>query len=649
MRSPTTPPWYGRNRELVLSLLSGLATTAGWILESQGTSRVPWLILYVTAYAFGATDLVGHQLRGVRAGKFKFDIDLLMLIAALGAAALGAWREGALLLFLFSLGHALQHYAMGRARRAIEALRELAPTSALVLRQENGVTREEEVRIEQVVPGDIVLAKPAERLSVDGEVEEGRSSVNQASVTGESMPVEKGPGSPVYAGTVNGEGPLLIRVTAAIGDRTLDRVVRLVAEAQTARAPSQELTARFERIFVPVVLVADVLLMVVPPSIGVWTWSEAFYRGMALLVAASPCALALGTPAAVLSGIAQGARRGVLIKGGAYLEMLASLQTLAFDKTGTITKGEPEVTDVLPGAGVRDEELLSVASAVERRSQHPLARAVVVEANRRGIAIGEAKDVQSVTGRGIVGVVDGSAVEVGRLSMFTERGAEIPASLSDRVAELERRGRSTMVVRRVDGQGNDTWLGVLGVADQPRPGVRASLDALRSDGIRKLVMLTGDNAGVAKAIAEPLGFDDIRAALMPEDKVQVIEALVADGPTGMVGDGVNDAPALARATVGIAMGGAGTAAALETADVALMADDLGRLSFAIGLGRATRKVIRQNIAVSLAVIGLLIIATVTGFSGIGLTVVIHEGSTLLVVANALRLLGYGDDPSYRHR
>lgn len=646
MTTDTIQPetWYEKNRELAWSLVAGIATITGWILETQGASRGLWLSLYLAAYAFGAADMVMHQWANLRKTGFRFDIDLLMLIAAIGAAALGAWREGALLLFLFSLGHALQHYALGRARRAIEALRELAPTRAIVRREVNGVTREEELAIEQVVPGDIVVIKPAESVAVDGEVVEGRSSVNQASVTGESVPVEKAPGAAVFAGTVNGEGTLLVRVTAAIGDRTLDRVVRLVAEAQTARAPSEELTRRFERVFVPIVLIADILVMVGPPLLGLWTWSDAFYRAMALLVAASPCALALGTPAAVLSGIAQGARRGVLIKGGAHLEMLATLRILALDKTGTVTKGEPEVTDVVPFEETAVEDLVSIAAAVERRSQHPLARAVVAEAERRDVLRRDASDVQAITGRGVVGHVDGTTIEIGRVSLFTERSVEVPSSILSTVAELDVRGRSTMVVRQTAANGESAWLGVLGIADQPRPGVANSLAALRRAGIQKLVMLTGDNEGVAKAIGGQFDFDEIRAGLLPEGKVRAIEALAAEGPTGMVGDGVNDAPALARATVGIAMGGAGTAAALETADVALMADDLARLPFAIGLSKATRRVIRQNIVVSLAVIAVLIVATLTGVSSIGLAVAVHEGSTLVVVGNALRLLAYGDSP-----
>jgi len=637
--------WYPRNRELVWSLASGVLLATGWIVGRwAGAPPAVPIGFYLAAYVFGARDNVGHFLGDLRRGKFHFNIDLLMVVAAIGAAILGAWLEGALLLFLFSLGHALEHYALGRARNAIAALAELAPQTAIVVRD----GREAAVPIAEVRPVDRVVVKPAERIPVDGTVREGRSAVNQAPITGESVPVDKAPEDPVFAGSVNGDGALVVEVTAAIGDRTLDRVIRLVAEAQTQKAPTQQFTDRFERVFVPIVLVADLLLIVVPPLLGIWTWSDAFYRGMALLVAASPCALALGTPAAVLSGIAQAARRGVLIKGGAYLEVLGSIDTLALDKTGTITRGEPEVTDLRPAEGVVEDHLLAMTAAVEMRSQHPLARAIIQAAEQRGLEVPTAGELVSVTGRGIRSTIDGATVEVGRLLMFEEAGAKVPAAIGASVAELEKAGRTTVVVRQRRGtaaetapQAGDGWLGVIGVADEPRPGVRETLDRLRAVGIRRIVMLTGDNAGVGKAVGDAVGVSDVRAGLLPEDKVKAIAELARDGRVAMVGDGVNDAPALAHATVGIAMGGAGTAAALETADVALMGDDLGRLPFAIGLSRTARGVIKQNLAISLGVIVLLVVATTTGLVGIGGAVIAHEGSTLVVIANALRLLRYG--------
>lgn len=628
--TPAQGTWYARNRELAWSLIAGALTLAGWLVERSAAPSWGAIALLAGAYVFGARDNVGHLLKDIRRGHFHFNIDLLMVVAAIGAAILGQWVEGALLLFLFSLGHALEHYALGRARNAIKALAELAPQTALIRRD----GKDRETPIDQVRPGDIAIVKPGERIAIDGVVREGRSSVNQAPITGESVPVEKTVAEKVFAGSVNGDGVLVIEVSAAVGDRTLDRVIKLVAEAETQKAPTQQFTDRFERVFVPLVLVADVVLIVGPPLLGLLTWTESFYRAMALLVAASPCALALGTPAAVLAGIAQAARNGVLIKGGAHLETLGAISVFALDKTGTITKGEPEVTDVLPAADVSDASLLSTAAAVEAQSQHPLARAIVMEAEKRTVSVPAARDVQSVTGHGVRGMVDGSVVEIGRLAMFKEPGP--PESIRESVRRLEGEGKTTMVVRA--GNRQPEWLGVIGVADQPRPNVREALADLRIAGARQIVMLTGDNAGVGAAIGKAVGIDDVRAQLMPEDKVTAIKQLTSQGKVAMVGDGVNDAPALAHATVGIAMGGAGTAAALETADVALMGDRLEHLAFAVRLSRQARSIIRQNLYISLAVIALLSITTVAGLARIGVAVVVHEGSTLVVIANALRLL-----------
>lgn len=630
---PEEAGWYARNKELVWSLIAGALLATAWAGETWlGLSRAVAIGLFVLSYVFGGFDLVRHWFGSLRKGRVTFDIDLLMLLAAIGAAVLGEWAEGAFLLFLFSLAHALEHYALDRARGAIRALADLAPPTARVLRGDQTL----EVAVEEVGAGETVVVRPAERIPVDGEVRSGRSVVNQAPITGESVPVEKGPGDEVFAGTINGEGALQVSTTRVAGDRTLDRVVQLVEEAQTQKAPTQRFTERFERVFVPTVLVADLLLIVLPPLLGFWTWELSFYRGMALLVASSPCALALGTPAAVLAGIAQAARNGVLVKGGAHLENLGSLRAIAFDKTGTITVGEPRVTDLHPAGGVQEEELLAVAAAVERHSQHPLAEAVVRHAEERRIAIPEAGDLESLTARGVRSVVGDRLVEIGNLRLWEERGVEVAGDVRQAVETLQHAGRSTMAVRY-----GERWLGVIGVADRPRDGVRDMLERLRGLGIGTLVMLTGDNRGVGEAIGREVGLDEVKAELLPEDKVTAVRKLLAEhGQVAMIGDGINDAPALANATVGIAMGGAGTAVALETADVALMGDDLGKLPFAVGLSRQARGIIRQNLYVSLGVIALLIFATTTGFFGIGAAVLVHEGSTLVVIANALRLLGY---------
>lgn len=623
--------WYSRHKELAWSLTAIALLICAFAGDRwAGLPRIVVVLLYLCSYGFGGFDLTRHAVRSWAKGRFTFDIDLLMLVASVGAAALGQWAEGAFLLCLFSFAHALEHYALGRARNAIRALANLAPPVARVLRG----GREVEVPVEDVAKGDLVVVRPAERIPVDGNVRSGRSAVDQAPITGESLPVEKGPGEEVFAGTINGEGALEVETTRAAGDRTLDRVIELVSEAQTQKAPTQQFTDRFEAVFVPVVLVADVLLMTVPALFGFWSWQQGFYRGMGLLVAASPCALALGTPAAVLAAIAQAARNGVLIKGGVHLENLGTLRAIAFDKTGTLTVGRPEVTDLKPMPDVGQGELLGVAAAVERRSQHPLAQAVVRRAEADGLQLAEAGELESVTARGVRSTIGGERVEVGGLRLW--EGQDMPGEIRQSVDQLQAAGRSVMAVRR-----GEHWLGVIGVADRPRVDVREILGRLRALGIRPLVMLTGDNRGVGEAIGREVGIDEVKADLLPEDKVAVIKGMLATHKqVAMVGDGVNDAPALANATVGVAMGGAGTAAALETADVALMGDDLVKLPFAVGLSRAAKGVIRQNLYLSLGVIALLILATATGFSGIGPAVLVHEGSTLVVLANALRLLAY---------
>ncbi len=627
--------WFAKNRELVWSLIAGLCLLIAFCIERWlGLSRPIAIGLYLVSYAFGSFGMLRHLFAVLRQGRFAFDIDLLMLLAAIGAAALGKWAEGAFLLFLFALAHSLEHYALERARGAIRALADLAPPIARVVRS----GREVETPVDDVKVDDVVVVRPAERIPVDGVVQSGQSAVNQAPVTGESVPVEKSKGEQVFAGTINGEGALEIRTTRAVGDRTLDRVIKLVEEAQTQKAPTQLFTERFERVFVPLVLVADVLLIVVPPLMGWWAWSTSFYRGMALLVGASPCALALGTPSTVLCGIAQAARNGVLIKGGVHLENLGLIKALALDKTGTLTIGKPEVTDLVPESGVTAEELLRISAAVERRSQHPLALAIVKRAEADRLELPQAGDLESLTARGVRSSVDGQMVEIGSLRLWQLDEVAVPESIRQSLDRLKSAGRSVMAVRH--GQ---RWLGVIGIADRPRENVRATLDRIRELGVKPLVMLTGDNEGVGRAIGAEVGVDEVRADLLPEDKVRIAQELQARyGAVGMVGDGVNDAPALANATIGIAMGGAGTAAALETADVALMGDDLGKLAYGINLSRRARAIIRQNILISMIVVALLMLATATGSIGIGVAVVLHEGSTFVVIFNALRLLMFND-------
>jgi Zn2+/Cd2+-exporting ATPase len=620
------PGWLVEHRELLVSGLAGLLLLGGWGAERAGASRVLSFSLLLGAYLAGGAYPLRDAWQSVWSR--RLDIDVLMIAAAAGAAALGAWAEGAALLFLFGLGHALEHRALDRARKAVEALGTLAPRTALVQRGDGEV----DVPVDEVLRGDRVVVRPGQRIPVDGRVISGSSAVDQSPVTGESMPVDRRAGDPVFAGTVNGEGALVVEVTKLARESVLARMAQLVTEAQTRKSPTQRLTERFERIFVPLVLGVAALVIVAPPLFGA-SWREAIYRGLAMLVAASPCALAIATPASVLSGIARAARSGVLIKGGLHLENLGMVTCLALDKTGTLTEGKPRVTDVLPLDG-DVEEVLRTAAAVESRSAHPLAQAVVEAAGGRGLTWAQAGEPESLTGKGIRAAVDGITVTAGSLKLFAQ--GDVPPPVVEAVARLAGEGKTTIVVRA-----GDRFVGVLGLADAPRAGVTDVLADLRRLGVRRLVMLTGDNEQVGRTIAAAVGVDDVQAGLSPEDKVRAVQLLEQQhGRTAMVGDGVNDAPAMAQASVGIAMGGAGTDVALETADVVLMADDLGKLPFAVELSRAARRRIRQNLWLSLGVVAVLVPAAVLGWTGIGAAVLIHEGSTLAVALNSLRLLAF---------
>ena len=640
---------FGERTELIFAAICGVLLLAGWITSELRTAS-PWapLSLYLTAFFVGGFFTFRDAFKSIRA--FRLEIDLLMLVAAIGAATLGEWAEGALLLFLFSLGHALEHYAMGRAKRAIEALAKLAPPSALVRR--DGQTAD--VPVELLRLGDIVIVKPNERIPADGFVLKGQSSVNQAPITGESVPVDKravgdsqeaaadpdrlGPEHRTFVGTINGGGALEIQVTKLSSESTLARVVKMVNEAQTLKSPTQRFTDKFERGFVPAVLVFAVLLLF-SCTIVDETFRDSFYRCMAVLVAASPCALAISTPSAVLSGVARAARGGVLVKGGGPLENLGRLSAIGFDKTGTLTEGKPRLTDAIAASGRSKEELLRVAMAVEKLSDHPLAAAVVQGGKERlkGDSDLQAQDVQSITGRGVKATVGSMPVYIGNDRLFGEIGGPpIPDELSKYTNDLKSSGRTTMIVRH-----GDTYLGVLGLMDTPRNDAKVVISRLRQLGVKRMIMLSGDNQQVADAVARQVGIDEALGDLMPDDKVEAIKKLSQEGGVAMVGDGVNDAPAMASATVGIAMGAAGSEVALETADVALMSDDLNHLPFAVGLSRQAGRVIRQNLWISLGMVVFLIPATVLGLH-IGAAVLFHEGSTLFVVFNALRLLNYRD-------
>lgn len=640
---------FGEMTELVFAGMAGALLGVGWLLERVGAGPT-WLptAVYVAAYFFGGYYTVREAFDNLLAK--RFEIDTLMLVAAIGAAALGEWAEGALLLFLFSLGHSLEHFAMGRARKAIEALSKLAPETATVRR----ATGTEEVAVAALQVADVVIVRPNERLPADGLVVVGTTSVNQAPVTGESVPVDKRPVADaqaalaafdragaehrVFAGTINGSGAIEVMVARRAEQSTMARVVKMVTEAEAQRSPTQQFTERFERIFVPAVLVLVVLLMFAGLVIDE-PFSATFYRAMAVLVAASPCALAISVPSAVLSGVARAARGGVLVKGGGPLENLGTLTSIAFDKTGTLTEGKPRLTDVVAMPGVSEDELLALAQAVEQGSDHPLASAVVTGAVERlggRVALPAVSDVKSITGRGVQAQVAGETAVIGKPVLFSELpDSTLPPEVAAANDKLVAAGRTTMVVRH-----GKRFLGVIAVMDTPRPVAARVMAELRELGIERLIMISGDNQQVADAVAKSVGLTEARGDLMPEQKVDAIKALrEKHGKVAMVGDGVNDAPAMANSTVGIAMGAAGSDVALETADVALMADDLAQLPFAVGLSRSTSRIIKQNLYVSLGVVAVLIPATIFGLN-IGTAVLFHEGSTLLVVVNALRLLGY---------
>ncbi len=591
--------------------------------------------LYTLSYLAGGAGSAAAAAAALR--RRRVDINLLMLVAAAGAAFLGAWSEGGVLLFLFSLSNALEFYVMGRTRRAIRALMTLRPAEALVRRD----GREMVVSADALRVGDLVIVRPAERLPADGKVLGGVSSIDQSPITGESIPVDVGPGSRVFAGTINQRGSLEVEVERAPEDSTLSRIIALVEHAQSAQAPAQRLIDRLGQGYAISVIGGAALTYTVLASLGVPA-AQALYRAITVLVVASPCAVVISTPATILSAIANGARHGVLFKGGAHLERLAGVETVVFDKTGTLTAGRPVVTDVVPLEG-DEARLLATAASLEQRSEHALADAILAACRARGIDPPAPESFEAVTGRGVRGRVNGALVRVGNEAFLRDEAIPIPESGRAVLGGFRRDGKTPILVA------GDRLLGILAVADTVRPQAAGTARALRALGIRRLVMLTGDHASAAEAIGRQLGLDEVRAELLPAQKATAVGELTRDGPVAMVGDGVNDAPALAAASVGVAMGAAGTDAAMETADVVLMGDDLSRLPFAIGLSRQARRVIAQNLAIAFGVIAVLLAAALATGIRLALGVVGHEGSTVLVILNGVRLLGYRPRPSRSSR
>ncbi|EJN61391.1 heavy metal translocating P-type ATPase [Halogranum rubrum] len=617
-------------------MVTGLAT--GWL---DGPSLIMWAG-YGVAYVFGGWYGLKGAIETLRHG--AVDIDLLMIVAALGALSIGAPFEGAMLLFLFSLSNTLQHYAIGRSRRAIKSLVEMRPDEAQILRDGEEVT----VPIEEVAVGDVFVVRPGDRIPLDGVVVSGEGTVDQASLTGESVPVPKEPDDEVFGGTINESGSLEIEVTRQAHESAISRLINMVERAQSEKAPTQRLIDRLEQPYVLGVFALTVLAIAVPLAFGS-EFTETFYRAMTLMVAASPCAVIISTPAAVLSAIASGGKQGVLFKGGEHVETAARIDAVAFDKTGTLTEGNTQLTDVFVRDGMADEtlsedELLSIAAAVQARSEHHLARATVRAAEAQSLAVADAERFQSVAGKGVKADIDGQTTHIGNRSYFqTVLGDVAIDGLEpglERLEALEEEGKTSVLVAR-ESHGDVSVLGWFAFTDTVRPDAAKMIDDLRSLGVEHIVMLTGDNERVAQRIADEVGIDEVQAELLPEEKVATIEDLVERHENvAMVGDGVNDAPALATATLGIAMGGAGTDVALDTADVVLMGDDLSKIPYVLGLGRKTRRTLTINLAIAFGAIALMVGTILLRGIPLPLAVVGHEGSTVLVSLNGLRLLGF---------
>jgi len=643
----------GQRIEVIFTLITLLALATGWLAERAEAALIVSGTAYTLAYMTGGVFGLKAGLESLR--ERRIDVDLLMVLAAIGAAIVGAPFEGALLLFLFSLSNVLQDYALDRTRNAIRSLMKLRPNQALIRRDGQWVT----VPVEQIAVGDHFLVRPGDRIPLDGQVIKGESAVDQASITGESMPVAKGPGDQVLAGTINKNGSIEAQVTRVARDSTIAKLIKLVEEAQSEKAHTQRFLDKAEQYYALGVIGFTVLAIIAPVFLLAEDFNTAFYRAMTLMVAASPCALIISTPASILSAIANGARRGVLFKGGVYMEQAAGIKVVAFDKTGTLTEGKPRLTEVKviehpasdPASTVGTEAplwqgteqgLLALAAAVEAKSEHPLAQTVVEAAQEQHLAIPEAGSFQSTPGQGVKGVVEGREIRIGSLRYFEAFNPPEWSTAAQAVQRLQAGGQTAVIVAQMTGEGQAAHiLGLLAFADRLRPDAPAVVKALKSLGVGRVVMLTGDNEPVARSIAAQVGVDEYYADLLPEEKLGLIKKLEADfGPVAMVGDGVNDAPALASASIGVAMGAAGTDVALETADVVLMADDLHNIPYLIALSRQTRQTLLVNLGFAMAMIALMIAAIFTADLPLPLAVVGHEGGTVLVSLNGLRLLLY---------
>jgi Cd2+/Zn2+-exporting ATPase len=631
-----------RRAQAVLTAVSGGCVLLGVALHAlaaqdwrevlgEGPGRtVPAAAIaaYLAAILLGGRYVAVKAWRAAR--RLRPDMNLLMSVAVIGAVLIGDWLEAATVAFLFSVSLALESWSVGRARRAIATLLDLAPPQARLLEADG---RERDLLAASVAVGATIVVRPGERIPLDGRVLAGDSAVDQAPITGESIPAPKSAGSEVFAGTINGEGALKIQTTRRAEDTTLARIIRMVEAAQSRRSRSEQWVERFARVYTPAVMAAAILVALVPPLLFGSPWGTWFYRALVLLVIACPCALVISTPVSIVAGLAAAARAGVLVKGGAFLELPGRLRAIAFDKTGTLSAGRPQVVALRPVNDHTEEQLLARAAALEARSSHPLARAIAEYAAARGVAPAPAEDVQVLPGQGVTGHFDGRSFWLGSHRYLEARAQETP-ELHALAESLQREGRSVVAI------GNDIHVcGLIAIADAVRPATAPAVAALRAAGIAHLVMLTGDNRATAESVGRQVGISEIRAELLPADKVAAVEALKADyGMVAMVGDGINDAPAMASATLGIAMGAAGSDAAIEAADIALMSDDLSKLPWLVGHSRRTLGIIRQNIALALGVKGVVLIMTFVGLASLWAAIAADMGASLIVVANGLRLL-----------
>lgn len=626
-------PW--RNPKVLTSVASGVFLLIGWLLGLAGVPAIFSTVVYIAAILIGGY-YFGREAIEELIFEREIGIELLMSTAAVVATIMGLAGEGAMLVFLYSISEAAEGYTEEKTRAAIKALMDLAPKVALVRR--GGVERE--IPVQELEVGDVFIVKPGEAMATDGEILVGASSVNQAPVTGESVPVEKQPGDPVFAGSINGEGALEVRATKTFADNTISRIIHMVEEAQEKKGKSQRFIERFGARYSPAVLAIGILIAIVPPLFFSADWVTWITRATVFIVAAAPCALVISIPITLVASLGTGARQGVLIKGGVYVEELAKVKVVAMDKTGTLTRGEPEVTDVLllrqdpDRLAASQQQLLALAAGIERRSGHPLAQAIVRHAEAQGIQPSELAEFRSLTGAGASARLDGRTIYVGSPDMFHSKlGVSLDGVWGD-INQLQGEGKTVVVL----GDEEAPW-GMIAIRDNIRLNAAKAIDAIHAAGVEKVVMLTGDNERTAQAIARELGIDEIYADLKPEDKVTKVRELAQRyGHVAMVGDGVNDAPALAEATVGVAMGAAGTDVALETADVALMADDLEKLAYALKLAKRNQSVVNQNLALSAIVIGALVIGAVAGAFSLPIAVLGHEISEFIVIGSGLRML-----------